>query len=852
MFGEVRRVLLLAILITVSPWLRAADPPAPRDVLGFSPGEEGRLADWAQVQEYLAALAEASPRVALQELGTSTQGRPLLLAVISHPETLLELDRYRAIQDQLADPRKAREAPADLIREGKSILLATCSIHSDEPGSTQMALELAYELAGREDPEAELILRNVIFLLVPSLNPDGLDLVTGWYRQTRGSAAEGTLPPALYHTYAGHDINRDWYMMSQQETRLAVEKIHNVWHPQIVVDLHEMDPYGPRMFVPPFTEPLDPNLDPLLEEGILRLGSRIFSRLVGSGRKGVVTHAIFDAYTPARAYPHYHGGVRILTEVATAKLASPILIHRERLQSGIDFTVDRPGWNFPVPWEGGVWSLRDIVDYEKEALWTALLDAAENRSLWLGNFRQVAVNALSAASPHAFILPGAQQDPQGLQDLLEILSRGQVEVQVAREDFQVDSARLVSPPIGNRRTEFPAGSYVVPMQQPYGAFAKTLLEIQDYPAIRLFPGGPLKAPYDVAAHSLGIQLGVEVHQAEGRIEARLEPYTWSGPASGETVGGQGDYWLFSHENRAFASLINRLFERESPVWWAPNGFRAAGMGFPAGTLLTRVGEEAVMQELLRELPIRAIRVESRPAIAWQLIRSPRVGVYRSQSPAMDEGWTRFVLEQSEFQYETLIDSQIREGDLSSYDVIVIPHQLPRQIEGGLGDPYPELYQGGLGQAGLAALERFAASGGTLLFLGSAVQLPLSRWDLGSSGSSADDASSVPGSLLRVQVNNRHPLGYGIPEETGVMLYRGAVLDLEGGVSIARYPGNDLLLSGWLEGEESLAGRTALGEVPLGKGRVILMGFRPQFRAQTRSSYKFLFNSLYYATLRRLR
>jgi hypothetical protein len=312
--------------------------------------------------------------------------------------------------------------------------------------------------------------------------------------------------------------------------------------------------------------------------------------------------------------------------------------------------------------------------------------------------------------------------------------------------------------------------------------------------------------------------------------------------------------LFSHTSNAFARLTNRLFEKEMPVYWAPNGFRAESEGYPVGTLMTRSElSESQFQELLEGIPMEVRRVEKWPALAWQRIRSPRIGLYQSRRAAPDEGWTRWILEQNEFPYQSLLDRHIREEDLSHYDVIVIPHQALDTLEHGLAGPYPEEFRGGLASQGIARLKEFAEAGGTLLFLGNATKLPISRWELGARDVTRRLPSEdfyVPGSFLRVKVNKSHPIGYGMREETAVMFRHSPALDLTRGLSIARYPDRDLLLSGWINGETHLVEKTALAEFKMGKGRTILIPFRTQFRAQSRGTYKFLFNSLYYATTRR--
>ncbi len=488
-------------------------PPSPDSVLGFEIGSDRRLADWDEITGYLGLLARSSPRVRVDTLGETTLGRPFVALTISSAANLRRLDRFLEIQRKLADPRRvASEVEAEeLIKEGRVAVLITGGIHSTEVGGYQVPMRIAYRLAAGEDEETRRILDRVILLLVPSLNPDGSQLVVDWYERTLGAAWEGASPPFLYHHYVGHDNNRDWYAFTQKETRLAVTRLHNVWHPQIVHDIHQMGSQGPRFFIPPWIDPIEPNVDPLLVAGINALGTAMAWELYGQGKRGIVVNAIYDAWTPARAYQHYHAGVRILTETASARLATPIEVPFDSLDVRRGVDPREPSWRFPDPWPGGVWRLADIVDYMESGALALLQQAALYRERWLRNFYLVGLRAIGGREgwPRAYIIPAEGQNPDGLADLLRILVTGDVEVRRAGEAFVHHGRR------------FAAGTYVVSMAQPYSAFAKTLLEVQRYPALEEYPGGPLRPPYDVTAHTLPLLMGVEVVASDELPETRL-------------------------------------------------------------------------------------------------------------------------------------------------------------------------------------------------------------------------------------------------------------------------------------------------------------------------------------------
>ena len=295
----------------------------------------------------------------MEELGKSTEGRPFIAATIASPETLQHLDRYQEIQRRLADPRLTQEDDAGkLATEGKTVVLITCSIHATELASTQSAVEFAYRLLTDDTPRIHAILQNTIFLLVPSLNPDGVDIVTRWYRRTLGTPFEGTSPPELYQKYVGHDNNRDWYMFTQKETQLTIAKLHNVWHPQIVYDVHQMGSNAARIFVPPWLDPIEPNIDAIVMQESNMIGTAMAADLTAAGQKGVAIHAMYDFWTPSRHYQAFHGGMRILTESASAKLASPITVEPGQLErDALGYNARERSWNFLEPWPGGVWRL---------------------------------------------------------------------------------------------------------------------------------------------------------------------------------------------------------------------------------------------------------------------------------------------------------------------------------------------------------------------------------------------------------------------------------------------------------------------------------------------------------------
>ncbi len=498
----IRRTFLAAAAVFLAALPAAAQSvPTPLEFFGFEIGADRKMADWSQLTSYYEKLAQTSQRVTVDTLGVSTKGRPFVMLTITSPENHARLSELHEIQMKLADPRRVSgEAELqDLLDRGKTVVLVTHAIHATEVGSGQTAARLAWRLATSDDEKIRTILDNVILLDVPSLNPDGLQWVVDWYDQYVGTEFEGCSMPWLYQFYTGHDNNRDWYAFTQDETVLTIQGAHNVWHPQIVHDIHQMGSNGARIFFPPYIDPWEPNIDPALTAAVNQLGSYMAAELTAQGKRGVVINAQYDAFTPARAYQHYHAGARILSETASARIATPIDIPADRLGPGRGFDASQASWNFPAPWQGGTWRLADIVDYIESGVLALLTNAAVNRRYWLENFYGIGARAVAKWDewPEAWVIPAGQANEAGVANVLRILTLGDVEVHQAREAFTA----------GGR--SFPAGSWVVPLRQPYASFAQALLEVQQYPDLREYPGGPPRRPYDVTAHTLPLLMDVE-------------------------------------------------------------------------------------------------------------------------------------------------------------------------------------------------------------------------------------------------------------------------------------------------------------------------------------------------------
>jgi hypothetical protein len=488
--------------------------PVPASILGFEPGADRHLPSWKQITDYFAALGKSSPRVSVRTLGKTTLGRPFLAVFISDSGTLANLEHYRQIQKRLMDPRlQAKGEREKLIDEGKNVILITSAIHSNESGGFTTPIVLADRLArasNKSDREGMAILNNTILILVPSQNPDGVDIVGDYYRSTLGTPQEGRNPPDLYHKYVGHDDNRDWYAFTQVETRYTVDSLYTPWDPEIVNDIHQQESNAGRIFIPPYKDPIEPNIDPILTAATNGLGMSIVWRMTNEGFTGIGSNASYDQWSPARQYSLYHRGARLLTETASVDIATPIDIPFDQLRPGRGYDSKVVSWNFPSVWTGGHWTYGDIVKYQTAASWALFLEAAQNRRAWLEGYAAQADRALGVLPawgretwPSAIVIPKTQPDTQALRRMIWTLQHGQVEI------------REASAPVTADGKSYPAGSYVVLTRQPFGAYAKALLERQAYPDLFEYPGGPPKRPYDVTAHTLPLILGVDVAHVIG-------------------------------------------------------------------------------------------------------------------------------------------------------------------------------------------------------------------------------------------------------------------------------------------------------------------------------------------------
>lgn len=799
---------ICAPLIFVLPAAAAPKPaanavPSPESVFGFAPGADYHLADYELISKYFKALAAASPRIRLQDIGLTGYNRQMFIAIISSAGNLRELDHYQSIVRQLASGTIDEAAARKLADEGKVVVWIDGGLHATEVAGAQHTPELAYRVVSEETLEMRRIRDSVILVLCPVINPDGLDIVAHWYDKNVNTPYELAPVTQLWNKYVGHDNNRDWYMFNQVESRDVAKELYQDWFPQIVYNQHQSGPFPSRIFVPPFDDPMNPNIPPEVIRGVNLVGDAMTRQFEVENKPGAVSRMGFDTWWNGgmRTAPYYHNMIGILTETALFDYATPGYYPPQSLPKSFPNGVSaaEPSTYYPNPWRGGWWHLKDATDYMLTGDLAVLDIAARRKDQWLFDFYQMCHDEIAQGAkggPYAYIVPQSQHDSTATGDMLFALQTGGVEIRKATHAFTANGK------------EYPVGTVLMPAAQRFRPYLVDLMEPQHYPDIRLYPGGPPKRPYDMTGWTLPMQMGVDVVRVDQPMEIATEATKVSEPA-----------------------------HHFDP---------------PAGTKLGRIG------------------------------------LYDSWEPNMDAGWTRWLLDRYSIPFTDLHDADIRAGNLrQKFDVIILPQQSeqgmlngwqpgePQRFGGGEAVTQRPEYVGGLDLSGVAALDDFAKSGGRLVAMDSASQLLIQEFGLPVRNVLANINSAqfyAPGSLLRIDVDPDLPETRGMRKDSVAFFVNSEAFDVwdpkdpagpprftgskepkknpftqlgehDGIRILAVYPKTNLLMSGWLLGEKRIEGKVAAVSVPFGQGRVVLIGFRCQFRGQPENTFPLLFNSL---------
>jgi hypothetical protein len=835
---------------------------SPEKFFGFQMGADRKLANWDKLHEYYQLLARSSNKMRVVELGKTSEGRPYIAIFISSPANLAKLDRLKQVNARLADPRGLSEAEAKkLIPEARAVVVQSFALHSNEVAASQTAAEFVYDSVTRTDDEANRMLDQVISIVAPSINPDGTQMIADWYMKYVGTEHEAANLPWLYQKYSGHDNNRDGFALNLPESQHLGKLMYRDWMPQAYVDHHQMGSGNARLYIPPYAEPIRPGGDPLVWREMDWWGAHMGNALEAAGKTGVIGAAIYSGWGHMGFHwiTPFHNIAGMLTESASARLATPLFQHADQLRGG---TRGLPEYDaqttMPSLWPGGWWRVRDIVEQQKIAAWATVDLAARNRetvlwNMYLKGIRQTERGANAAVK--AYAIEANQHDRLTVKKFVNMLMNSGVEVHQVKNQLIVDG-RVYSP-----------GSFVVSMAQPKQGLVRWMLGRTFYPDntyTRDLEGNPIR-PYDMSTDTFGEFMGVRSDPIGEKITADLTRLTAHVPLVGTvTASAPNGFVLDGRMNDSFRAAF-LLLDKGVGVRRASQA--SADGSVKAGDFLVASGDVAAIAQ---QTGVDFVALKSPVTTGAYPLRKPRIAMLQRYGGGnMDEGWTRLMFEQFNVTSKPIMDAEIKAGNLESkYDTIILPAdsiaamtgERPPQGQGGGGggfgggpDNTPAEYRSGFGAEGVKALQAFVQKGGTLLTFGSAGDLPIQRFNLPVRNIVNGLPSKTfwsPGSTLRVTFNNSNPLAYGMPAE-GLALFMagGQVYEIVGqdrsqDVEIlTTYVDRDILQSGWLLGEQVIAKKAAAVSVKHGAGKVVMIGYRPQHRDQTHGTFKMVFNAL---------
>jgi hypothetical protein len=839
---------------------------SPEKFFGFQMGADRKLVRWDKAVEYYKLLEkESGGKLKVINMGPTEMGNPFLLVIITSPTNQARLEELRQMNLKLSDPRGVPEAEIKrIVAEGKVVICQTMSMHASEVGGVNMAPELTYDLVSRTDAETQRILDNVVYLEIPSFNPDGAIMIHDYYMKYVGTEYEGGSLPWLYNKYIGHDNNRDALTMNMKDSQYVGKLMFVDWKPQAYVDHHHMGTYGARIFVPPYAEPIRPLADPQVWREMQWYGGHIAYKEEEAGLSGVLNtgqysgwgHFGFHWITP------FHNIAGMLTESASVRVATPIFIDPSQLAGGArGLETYKEQMNFPDPWPGGWWTLRGVVERQKVSAWATLDLAARNKDTVLWNAYLKASRQTERGAkgkPAAYAISANQHDPLTLNKLVNALLAQGIEV--------VQSARGFATPDG---MTYPAGSFYVSLAQPKMGLIRYLLGETHYPDnehTRELDGTPLR-PYDMGQDVLAEYMGIRVdplnEAVKGDFAKVAAPIVPAGRVATKAPFG---YVIDGRLNDSFKA-VNLLWDKGVAV----RRVDTSAEGLRPGDWLVPPGSEAVIADIARQTGVDFAALKADVKQGVHDAKRLRIGMYqRYRGGNMDEGWTRWLFEQWEFPFTQVYDAEILKGNLSAkYDVFIFADDSTSTITGEPGgsgrgegrggaafssvpNTTPPEYRSGIGADGVNAIKDFVQKGGTLVTLGGATDFAITRLGLPVRNVVAGLSPKeffVPGSTLRVNIDNTNPLAYGMPSEGLVLFHYSPAFDVvatdfnDRNSIIVRYADRNLERSGWLNGEKYIAGKTAMASIGYGQGKVVLIGFRTQNRAQTHGTYKFLFNAL---------
>ena len=824
----------------------------PEEFLGFKPGTDRQLAHYNQIKAYFIKVGEASPRVKTFLIGKTTLNNDMVMAAISSPANMKNLDKYKEITRKLSLAEVDEKEARALSAEGKPVVFITCNLHSTEIASSQMALELLYRLAVDNSAETMKILDNVIFVFVPSANPDGQAMVVDWYYKYKGTEFEGSNLPYLYHWYAGHDNNRDWYKFNLKETWLISEQMYFRWFPQVMVDEHQMGSSGDRFFIPPFADPPSPGIHPLLWRAVNFFGSRIAYDLEARDYAGVASQGFFMGWWIGALDDSawFHNIPGILFEAASVRVASPVYVEPEEVRSPVS-SLNEERMFSPHPWEGGWWRLDDIVNYDLHATLSVLDTAATYPQELLFNSYKMAADNIKKGkteTPFAYVVPKNQWDPMTAEKFVKSLLKSNIKIYRLTQPLHTQA--------GNHY--FAAGSYVIPLAQPYRSFAKNILERQRYPDLRKNAGDKPVMPYDGAGWTLHLGMGVDAKEIEKPFNAEMVPVGLGDVYKGGLSGDLHDFIILDAAYNNSFPAASLLLKKGVDVWRNYDDPLISKGAF----IVKKADALSTLQEIDKTMPLVISSKENLPVEKFKKLKPFKIALYQNWGGNMTEGWTRYVFDEFKFDYDTVHPKDVlKKNFLKKYDVLVFAGDTKTQIESGKPPkkwerwftPLPPEYSGGIGDEGKKVLKAFLKAGKTIVFMSNSCKYAIETFKLPITDI-LDKGSKIacPGSYLEVEVKESE-LTFGMQSKAALyyneepvfstILPRNSSQKRRTPVTFGR---RDLLLSGYLTGEEYLVRKALVVDFSMDNGRMILVGPDIIFRAQSEGTYKIMFNSLFTA------
>jgi len=904
----------LVVLVALGSSPLAQSVTSPKQQFGFNVGDDYQLATYDQFVEYWHKLDKESDRMKVVEIGKTAEGRPQLMAVITSPENFKKLDRFKEISRRLAtvDGLNDEQARA-LAKEGKAVVWFDGGLHATEVLGAHQLIETVYQLVSRNDPETMRFLNDLVILAVHA-NPDGMQLVSNWYMREKDPAHRSTTAlPRLYEKYAGHDNNRDFYMSNLPESINMNKVLYSEWFPQIMYNHHQTGPAGAVMFAPPFRDPFNFHFDPLVPIGIDIIGAAMANRMAAEGKPGLTSRKGSSYSTwwngGLRTTVYFHNMIGLLTETIgnPTPVAIPFVPSKQLADSNLYYPIEpQQTWHFRQSIDYSVtanYAVFDVASRNKDTFLYNIYLMGKNsiergsRDSWTTSPRRIvgAESALAAPAggrgsrgaepssdeapagggrggrgtvaqfktllrdpalrdPRGFILPSDQPDFPTATKFINALIKTGIVVHRATTTFTVEGQT------------YPAGSYVVKSAQPFRPHVLDMFEPQDHPDDIPYPGGPPTRPYDNAGWTLAYQMGVKFDRILDGFDGPFERVNGlQNPVPGKAAGAANV--ILSHSANNSFIAVNRLLAAGRDVRW---------MQTPGNPFHVSGASAAELQKLAAEL---GVNFETAPASLSMTgaikLRKPRIGLADVYGGSMPSGWTRFVLEQFEFPFEVIYPKVVDAGNLSSrFDVLIFPSDVGPALAGGRGGGagggsganIPSEFQPMLGtytsdQSG-AALKKFVEDGGTILAVGRSsmnlarvLGLPvenhlIERSADGSVRQIPAEKYYVPGSILRLAVDNTAPIAHGLEDHVDVFFDNSPVFTLgpeavrKGLRPVAWFDSATPLRSGWAFGQGYLNGGVEVVQATIGKGSLFMLAPEITFRAQPHGTFKFLFNGLY--------